>query len=57
MTKERLKWVVSGLEWETLTKWEEMFVESVEDQFKRKGSITDRQEEILEKIYREKGRR
>jgi hypothetical protein len=34
-----------------LTEWEECFMESLADQFDRSGSISDRQEEILERIY------
>ena len=37
-----------------LTKWELSFVESVSEQFDRRGSISERQEEILERIYAEK---
>lgn len=37
-----------------LTKWEEDFVESVSEQFIDTGSISDKQEEILERIYAEK---
>ena len=37
-----------------LTKWEEDFVTSVTDQFERRGSLSDRQIEILERIYAEK---
>lgn len=37
-----------------LTKWEEDFVESIADQFDSRGTISDRQEEILERIYAEK---
>ena len=37
-----------------LTKWELDFVESIEEQFKMKNWISDKQEEILEKIYAEK---
>jgi uncharacterized membrane-anchored protein len=37
-----------------LTKWEEDFIESVTDQFERRGTLSDRQAEILEKIYAEK---
>lgn len=39
-----------------LTKWEEDFVESISEQFEERGSISERQEEILEKIYSEKMR-
>ena len=37
-----------------LTKWEEDFIASVTEQFKSRGSISDRQEEILERVYAEK---
>jgi hypothetical protein len=37
-----------------LTKWEEGFVESVREQFLERGSLSDRQTEILERIYAEK---
>jgi len=37
-----------------LTKWEQEFVDSVAKQFETRGSISDRQEEILERIYAEK---
>jgi hypothetical protein len=39
-----------------LTKWEESFIESIADQFASTESISDRQEEILERIYVEKVR-
>lgn len=37
-----------------LSKWEEEFVGSVAEQFERRGSISDKQEDILERIYVEK---
>ena len=37
-----------------LTKWEKDFVESISEQLDSSGSISDRQEEILERIYAEK---
>ncbi len=37
-----------------LTKWEENFIESVAEQYQTKGWLSDRQLEILEKIYAEK---
>jgi hypothetical protein len=62
MTKDRLKWIISGLDFESLTDWEERFVESVEKHFEERvkrsghGYLTEGEENILEKIYREKGR-
>ena len=37
-----------------LTQWEEGFIESVTEQFQERGTLSDRQFEILEKIYAEK---
>jgi hypothetical protein len=37
-----------------LSKWEQDFVESVAEQMERSNSVSDRQEEILERIYAEK---
>lgn len=56
MTRDRLQWIISGLDWEQLTKWEKRFVESVEKFFKKSGYLSVNQEDILERIYREKGR-
>lgn len=56
MTRDRLKWIISGLDFECLTDWEGKFVEDIEAFFGRHGDLTERQEEILERLYREKGR-
>jgi len=56
MTLDRLKWIISGLDFDYLTDWEQQFVETVEIYFYRKGNLTERQEEILERIFREKSR-
>ena len=37
-----------------LTKWERDFIDSISDQFDRRGSLSDKQFEILENIYAEK---
>jgi hypothetical protein len=37
-----------------LTNWEVGFMESITEQFERDRFLTDRQEEILERIYAEK---
>jgi hypothetical protein len=34
-----------------LTKWEENFLGSCEEQFKARGTLSDRQYEILDRIY------
>ncbi len=55
MTKDRLKWIISGIDFNKLNDWEENFVSSLEEQFDRRGNLTDKQEEIVERLYREKG--
>lgn len=37
-----------------LTKWEEDFIASITEQFERTGSLSDKQEDILERIYVDK---
>lgn len=39
---------------EKLNVWETEFFESVQSQFERTGSISDKQEEVLERIYANK---
>lgn len=62
MDKERMRWVISGFDFEKLTDWEASFAEQVEERFDQrekragKGYVTDAEEEILERIYRGKGR-
>jgi len=38
---------------ETLTEWECEFVDSVFQQYEKKGSLSQKQIDILEKIYKE----
>jgi len=56
MTKARIQWIISGLNWDRLTPWEERFVERMEIQFKEEGYLTKGQEEKLEEIYREEAK-
>lgn len=37
-----------------LTKWEEDFVDSIAERLQRKVNLTERQAEVLERIYSEK---
>jgi len=37
-----------------LTKWEENFLESISEQYQTRGTLSDRQLEILDRIYTEK---
>jgi len=52
LIKEWIEYVqVQGV---NLTKWEEGFIESIAEQFELKQWISDKQEEILERLYTEK---
>lgn len=53
---ERIKWVMGGIDIEDLTNWEQEFLESIEAQSDKGKFLSDRQMEILEKIYKEKGK-
>ena len=54
MTKDRLRWIISGLDFNLLNDWEERFVEACEKRMKIKGDLTEPMEEILERLYKEK---
>lgn len=55
-TKEQIAFMIDslGVPIKSLTPWEEQFLESVSDQFDRSSSLSDKQFEILERIYSEK---
>lgn len=55
-TKEQLKRFVSELQESDLelSKWEEGFLESVADKLSKGWTLSDRQIEILERLYAEK---
>ena len=48
------EWIDKCLGSDNLTEWEEKFVNSVKEQLERRGSLSPRQVEVLEKIYAEK---
>jgi hypothetical protein len=56
VTKDRLKWIISGFDLDLLSAWEKAFIDTIEWHFERKGDLSEKQEEILERLYREKGR-
>ncbi len=56
MTKDRLEWILSGIDRDLLTEWETEFVESCEDRMGRYGGLTIKQEEKIEEIFKQKGR-
>lgn len=53
-TKEQLARFLSELEDVELSKWEEDFVASVGQQLTERGRLSDRQVEVLDRIYAEK---
>lgn len=55
-TKEAIQHMLRELEMpaKTLTKWELGFLESISEQFEARRSLSDKQFEILERIYAEK---
>lgn len=53
---ERIKWIISGLDWDDLNDWEKARVEEWEILSNKGKWLSDRQMEILERIYREKGK-
>jgi hypothetical protein len=56
MDKERLEWVMSGLNQYKLTKNEDQFIKSASGDFDQKQMLTEQQEERLESLYREKSK-
>jgi len=55
MNKERLEWVMSGLNQHQLTKGEDQFVKSAQEGFDHQ-MLTSEQEERLETLYKEKSK-
>ena len=55
-TKETIEHFLSSLDHpvKELTAWESNFIISITDQFERRGTLSDKQFEILERIYAEK---
>jgi hypothetical protein len=56
MNKERLEWVISGLNQHALTKAEDQFLKTAMEDFDRNQTLTLHQEERLENLYREKSK-
>jgi len=56
MDKERFEWVISGLSRYRLTKSEDEFIKSASGDFDKKQMLTERQEERLENLYKEKSK-
>jgi hypothetical protein len=56
MNKERLEWIMSGLNQYQLTRTEGQFLESVLGDFDKNHALTEDKEERLERLYKEKSR-
>ena len=52
MNKERLDWVISGLNQHALTKAEDQFLKTALEDFDKNHALTERQEERLESLYK-----
>jgi len=56
VNKDRLEWVVSGLNQYALTKTEDQFIKTALEVFDKSHALTDLQEERLERLYKEKSK-
>ena len=56
MNKDRLEWVMSGLNQYALTDAENLFLKSASEDFDKNQALTERQEERIENLYKEKSR-
>jgi hypothetical protein len=56
MNKERLEWVMSGLNQYVLTTAEDHFLRTTAEDFGKNQALTEKQEERLETLYREKSK-
>ncbi len=56
MNKDRLEWVMSGLNQHELTKAEDQFVKTALEDFEKNHALTEHQEERLESLYKEKSK-
>ena len=56
MRKDRLEWIISGLNQYRLTEREDQFIKSLEQDFHQKEMLTDQQENRIENLYKEKSK-
>jgi hypothetical protein len=56
MNKERLEWVMSGLNQHALTKTEGQFIKTALEDFEKNHALAELQEERLESLYKEKSK-
>jgi hypothetical protein len=56
MNKARFEWVMSGLNQYALTTAEDLFLKTASTDFDKNQALTERQEERLENLYKEKSK-
>jgi len=56
MNKDRLEWVMSGLNQHALTEAEDQFVKTALEDFEKNHALTEHQEERLENLYKQKSK-
>ncbi len=56
MKKDRLEWIISGLNQYRLTEREDQFIKMLEQEFSQNNKLTDLQEEKIENLYKEKSK-
>jgi len=56
MNKDRLEWVMSGLNQHELTRAEDQFLKTALEDFDKNHALTELQEERLERLYKEKSK-
>ena len=54
MTKERLEWIMSGINHSKLNKLDKLFVLKQQQNFEKDGALSEPGERRLEEIYRRK---
>ncbi len=54
MTPERFAWIIKGLDFDKLSDWESRFIEDMEKWMEYRGDLSEKQEEILERIFQER---
>ena len=54
MDAARIKHIFEWVDWDKFTDWENEFLISVEEQFKNKGYLSEKQVEVLERIYKQR---
>lgn len=54
MDRARFNWILKAIDFDELTSWEEDFLQSCDSQLKKKNELSEKQIDIIERIFREK---